>query len=62
MIGSDEDRNGGRLYETEKTPEAVVLRKTDKITQPRKHDQKERKKKCNEDLIDSLPVDVIHPV
>lgn len=50
------------MYETEKTPEAVVLRKTDKITQPRKHDQKERKKKCNEDLIDSLPVNVIHPV
>ncbi len=29
MIGSAEERNGGRLYETEKTPDAVVLYKTD---------------------------------
>lgn len=53
MIGSADELKGGRLYETEKTPEAVVLdnRKAESLA------GSEQKRK--ESLI--VPVDVVHP-
>ena len=53
MIGSAEELKGGRLYETEKTPEAVVLdkRKAESLA------GSEQKRKAS--LI--VPVDVVHP-